>query len=485
MSKPLKILFIEDVIEDYELIILELKRGSLNFNAIRVDTENKLTAEIDNSDYDLIISDNQLPTISASKSLQLVREVNEDIPFIIVSGSIGEEYAVELMRLGANDYILKSNLSRLIPVINREAREYELKKRQKRFSKELVLSELRFQNLTKSISDIFFAIDRELKITFWNAIAEKEFNRKVSIGVELYTLFPEWVDEDITTAIQEALRTNQPHSFKLKCFIDNKVEYFEGTVSSSGDGASVLLRKVTERHLNRKKLEKLNNELEILLYRISHDLKGPVTSVIGLLNVMKIAPDFDKVHFINMMTQRMNHLEKTLKVLRNVANIKYGNFEREDINVRKAILEIIEMISVNGISDNVKINFRSDERARYHGDILLFHSIIQNLIENAIKYGADAQGKVQIEIVAEYVDDHVFIRISDKGKGIPEHMHEDIFQMFYRGDEKSDGTGMGLYIVKHGLEKINGKIELDAEYKKGTRFRVTIPCKNEVLLMNK
>ncbi|MEQ8925729.1 MAG: ATP-binding protein [Fulvivirga sp.] len=482
MKKPIKILFIEDVVDDFELTLLLLKRAGLHFEATRAETENEIMEAFSTQDFDLILSDNELPKINALNALKLIREIDEEVPFIILSGSIGEEYAASLMRLGANDYILKTNLSRLVPAINREIKEYTLKKKQKSFGKELVLSELRFQNLTKSISDIFFAVDYDLRITFWNKIAEKEFNKNVSLGTHIYSLFPEWVDEDISKAIKKAIKSTEAHPFKLKCVIEGKVEFFEGTVSSSSDGASVLLRKVTETYLNRKKLEKLNNELEVLLYRISHDLKGPVSSVIGLLNIMKMAPDFDKIHFIEMMTQRMNHLEKTLRVLRNVANIKYGKFEKDEINIREAILNLIEIISINDMKDIVHVDFKSDENASYKGDLMLFNCIFQNLLENAIKYGADEEGIVHIQIKSSCTDSDIEITISDRGRGIPEQIRDDIFQMFFRGDEKSDGSGMGLYIVKHALEKIGGKIELDTEYKLGTKFKVTIPSNHKVLV---
>ncbi|MEQ9658724.1 response regulator, partial [Fulvivirga sp.] len=179
MHEPLKILFIEDAVDDFDLVLLELKRASLNVVPTRVETEDKIKSELSASNYNLVISDNQLPTLNAKKSLEIVRNMNSDIPFVLVSGSIGEEYAVELMKLGVSDYILKSNLSRLAPVVLRECQEYSARIREKNNSRKLILSELRFQNLTESIADVFFALDAHLNVIFWNSVAEKEFDKKV------------------------------------------------------------------------------------------------------------------------------------------------------------------------------------------------------------------------------------------------------------------------------------------------------------------
>lgn len=475
MHEPLKILFIEDAVDDFDLVLLELKRASLNVVPTRVETEDKIKSELSASNFNLVICDNQLPTLNAKKSLEIVRNMNSDIPFILVSGSIGEEHAVELMKLGVSDYILKSNLGRLAPVVLRECQEYSARIREKSNSRKLILSELRFQNLTESIADVFFALDTDLNVIFWNSVAEREFDKKVPLGSKLYSLFPQWANDQIGHAISSTMENFEPSTFKLQYKKGETPEYFEGTVSKSGQGVSVLLRKVTETYLNRQRLELLNAELETLLYRIGHDLKGPISSVLGLLNIMKISEKVEKGEFIEMMEARMNNLESILKVLKDVARIKYASPNAEYLNLKNCLSTICDEIVSEEMYDNVNIELSGGEEINCWGELTLFKSIIQNLIENAIKYGENKHGKVDINISFKKVDDKVVISISDHGSGIPEDIHSKIFEMFYRGNERSEGSGMGLYIVKHALGRMEGTILLDKEYKDGACFKIIMP----------
>ena len=474
MGGALKILFIEDSIDDFELMLLALRKASLTVMPMRVETEEKIKSELSKNNYNLVMSDNQLPTLNAKKSLEIVRNINSDIPFVLVSGSIGEEQAVELMRLGVNDYILKSNLSRLALVVQREYEDYNARIREKQNSHKLILSELRFKKLTESIADVFFALDENLNVTFWNSVAEKEFNQKMSIGAKLFDQFPGWANEQIGEAINSTLRGYKPSNFKLQ-FKGQAIDYFEGTVSKSGKGVSVLLRKVTETYLNRQKLEMLNAELETLLYRIGHDLKGPISSVLGLLNIMKISEKVDKIQFIEMMEARMNNLESTLEVLKDVAKIKYANPNVNLLNVRDQLSTIREEISAEVLNDKLTITISESEEISYLGEVSLFKSIIKNIIENGIKYGEDEQGSVDIDINYKRADNELIISISDHGKGVPENVRPKIFEMFYRGHEKSRGSGMGLYIVKHALRRMGGRIFLDSGYTMGASFKIVIP----------
>lgn len=128
MKKPLRLLLIEDSEDDAELLIAELRLGDYETSYERVDTSEGMTAALQNQSWDIILSDYSMPRFSAPAALGLLRATMLDIPFIIVSGAIGEATAVEAMKQGAHDYILKGSLSRLIPAIERELREAEVRR---------------------------------------------------------------------------------------------------------------------------------------------------------------------------------------------------------------------------------------------------------------------------------------------------------------------------------------------------------------------
>src|ERR1043166_5799175 len=132
MSKPLRVLIIEDSENDTKLIAQELRRGGYDVTHERVDTQEGMNQALDKHQWDIIISDHRMPHFSSVAALKLYKERKCDVPFIVVSGSIGEELAVTAMKSGAHDYIMKDNLLRLVPAVERELREAEGRRERKK-----------------------------------------------------------------------------------------------------------------------------------------------------------------------------------------------------------------------------------------------------------------------------------------------------------------------------------------------------------------
>src|SRR5437867_8951100 len=135
MAEQLRILLVEDSPNDAELVLRELTRGGLDFQSRRVQTESDFRRELGEFQPHLVISDCSMPQFSGPKALAIARESRADIPFIFISGTIGENVAVDMMKAGANDYVMKNNLARLVPALKRELREAEVR-RARRFAEE-------------------------------------------------------------------------------------------------------------------------------------------------------------------------------------------------------------------------------------------------------------------------------------------------------------------------------------------------------------
>ncbi len=128
MATPLRVLIVEDSEDDAKLLLRELKRGGYAVTSTRVDTAKDMKAALDKGEWDIVISDHQMPRFDSLAALKLVREKDVDVPFIILSGTIGEDVAVEAMKAGAHDYVMKGQLARLLPAIKRELREAEVRR---------------------------------------------------------------------------------------------------------------------------------------------------------------------------------------------------------------------------------------------------------------------------------------------------------------------------------------------------------------------
>ena len=137
MSVPLRVLMIEDSEDDTALLVRELRRGSYDVTYERVDTPAAMSSALNKEKWDLVISDHSMPHFSGAAALKLLRQTESDVPFIFVSGTMGEEAAVAALKDGAQDYVMKTNLKRLVPAVQRELRELEERRERKRLERQV------------------------------------------------------------------------------------------------------------------------------------------------------------------------------------------------------------------------------------------------------------------------------------------------------------------------------------------------------------
>ena len=161
-------MYVEDSEDDALLVLRELERAGYEATFERVETPEAMRASLDRQAWDVVICDYVLPRFSAPAALEALQEQGRDLPFIIVSGKVGEETAVAAMRADAHDYVLKHNLTRLVPAIKRELQEAEVRRERKRADQALRESERRFREMTDLLPDMVFETDADLRISYAN-----------------------------------------------------------------------------------------------------------------------------------------------------------------------------------------------------------------------------------------------------------------------------------------------------------------------------
>jgi PAS domain S-box-containing protein len=164
----IKILHLEDDPDDSELILTELKSLASKIDFIRVDSEKDFRLQLEMNQFDIILADYNLPTFDGVSALKICSENYPEIPFIIVSGTLGEEIAVKMLKYGASDYLLKQNLKRLATAVNHSLEEAKLKKAKQRAENELIQSEEKFRSITENSADAIFVVDQTGKYVFTN-----------------------------------------------------------------------------------------------------------------------------------------------------------------------------------------------------------------------------------------------------------------------------------------------------------------------------
>ncbi|MDB5274015.1 MAG: atoS [Chitinophagaceae bacterium] len=225
-----------------------------------------------------------------------------------------------------------------------------------------------------------------------------------------------------------------------------------------------------------KELQLINSELDRFVYSASHDLKAPLASILGMILVSKLEPDVAaKLSYMDMIDGSVRKLMEVIKDLTNFSRNARLEVVKEKIDFISTIQESI--VSYNHIHNFSEIDFkvRVEKPFVFYSDALRLKTLFNNLISNSILYHNIDQANPYIFIQVKDLQSHVEITVKDNGRGIDAKFHSKIFDMFYRASEDSMGTGLGLYIVKGIIEKLNGTITLQSYPHKGSEFVITIP----------
>jgi PAS domain S-box-containing protein len=207
MPRPLRLLLIEDSDFDAELLLAQLKRGGYDVQSTRVENADDLRKTL-KEDWDIVIADYNLPQFDAPTALKILHETGKDIPFLIVSGGIGESTAVAAMKAGAHDYLMKGNMARLVPVVEREIREAENRASKARTEAALKESELRYRLLWETATDAVLLLNPDAIVEFANPAAESIFGYKPEelVGQDVSILQPYFAAADAEVSWKQFLR---------------------------------------------------------------------------------------------------------------------------------------------------------------------------------------------------------------------------------------------------------------------------------------
>lgn len=237
----------------------------------------------------------------------------------------------------------------------------------------------------------------------------------------------------------------------------------------------LMFNDVTEQIKTEKRLQQNNRELETFMYKSSHNLKGPVASIKGLIYLaeQKISDDQRKEYF-SLMQQSARGLEITLEELMDIARLKQGIVKLEAVDLPAMLEDISSRLRFMTDWENITFKVTVKHTSPFFTDSRMLHSILQNLVENAVKYKDEAK-KTAIKVNATIKKKVVEISVKDNGLGIPEEQQDRIFDMFYRAHQKVSGTGLGLYLVRNSLEKLGGTIVVKSKEGYGSTFTLTLP----------
>jgi len=325
------------------------------------------------------------------------------------------------------------------------------------------------------LPDLIIKVDEELNILFCNQAANNFFSlplesdmgvlsrnifnhEKVISGIALSRINGKYQSEIL---LENGKNKSKFCAITILCHLNNKT-FFTIIIQD------LTIRKKVEENLSLKK-----EELNRFIYRISHDLRGPVASMLGLYNLVNndIADQVALKYFelYQSQVERLNNIVLSL--------VKHSAIENLGQTEEFTIEEIIEQIE-GGLYMVPKFQRATFKKVitptKFEGNRIAVFTILHSLIDNAVKFLApNRPGK--IELTALEVNDTLEITICDNGIGIEEEYQPNVFQMFYRGNTMSQGPGLGLYLFRCATEKLNADFSFESTFDQGTSFQVKIP----------
>lgn len=226
-----------------------------------------------------------------------------------------------------------------------------------------------------------------------------------------------------------------------------------------------------------EQLQKAYNELDRFAYSASHDLRAPLTSILGIVNLAKM--EGKSGQYMEMIEKSVHKLDLfTKNIINYYRNAKLAE-QVNEIDFEKLLKETLEYIDFFNHQDRIEYTTQVNQTSVFQSDDTRIRIILNNLLSNAIKYQQKDRKDQKISIQIEVTDMSALIMVSDNGIGIDDaHIHN-IFKMFFRATNENFGSGLGLYIVKEIVHKLGGEITVKSALGAGTEFRITLPNKLE------
>lgn len=504
----LNILIVEDNKSDADLLSRELKKSGLNFVIKVVQTRMDFEASLVSFNPDLILSDYALPSFDAVTAFRIKQKHHAHVPFIIVSGVIGEENAVELIKDGVTDYVSKQKLFTLITKINRALNDIEI-----RNEKVVIAEKLRVQTIELITANTELAIlNQELEgrvVLRTKALADSE-NRFRSMmetipqiawtnTVEGEVIFynQRWYDytglsnlepfasvvhrEDWKSCLnqyQAILKTKDGgefqirgkradgayrwHLIRLKPILDeqNQIQLWVGTATDI------------------QELRLLQQQKDDFISIASHELKTPITSLKASLQLLDRVKDKPLTTMLPILIAQANkNLNKVNTLLTDLLDASLANKGQLHINQQSFnIYQLIKECCLDiHLDDKYILKIEGDEEIKVFADLVRIEQILINFINNAVKY---APKSTEIVIKIEKTSKDVKVAVIDKGPGIPAEKLDYLFDRYYRVDNSESsytGLGLGLYICSEIIKKHGGQIGVDSKLGDGSAFWFILP----------
>jgi PAS domain S-box-containing protein len=418
-----------------------------------------------------------LPDFSTEDALARVRASKRDIPFIIVSGAISEDVAVRMMKAGVHDYLKKDNLARLVPAIQREIKEAEVRQSQRAAEESLRESEIRHRLLVKSLRDIVFVMDKDGKVSEYYSAAglRGKMDAAEIKGRWIGEIMPAEVTDLYVSNLEKVLADAIARSFEF-LIDDGERRAYWATLSPHEDGARVVavIHDVTELKRVEEELRATSNIATLYLDILQHDIRNQLQAIkIGteLMTYERNAERDPRV--LGEIASSVKRCDDLIAAVHATRDLLQEPLKR--VSLCRTLIDCVQEFQENQEGVVVEIDCKVAE-ATVRADKYI-RLLLMNILENAVRHSEGEETHIWVTLEAH--ESQYEVKISDDGPGIKDEMKRTLF------DPNRRFGGIGIHQACQIAEKYGGAIEVTdrvkGDWTSGAKFKVWLPrTTNEV-----
>ncbi|MBD1875594.1 response regulator [Nodosilinea sp. FACHB-131] len=496
MTSPLRILLIDDNRSDRALVLRELQREFDALDVQEITSSGELNRAIAIGDFAAVITDFQLRWTTGLDILEMVKQRYPNCPVVMFTNTGTEEVAVEAMKLGLDDYIIKEpNRYIRVPIAVRIALERRERQQQ------AALVEIRLQRLLNQVKIGIFRFDADGTLIEANRAflellgAQSPAQVNAADWLDMRDCYRQLMDESSPQQQEREVNLQKSDGTQFWALLTTTLNTVEGITVVDGLLEDITSRKQAEvalQELNATletrvqertaELEAVNQDLEEFTYSISHDLQAPLRAIQGFAQILREdlseTLDANSLEILQRIGANAQHLNTLITDLLTYSHLRRAEIQLEPVTISSVLAEVVTQLKSNIQHQQAHVSI-DEPLPIVQANRLILMQVVINLLSNAIKFVADGV-QPQVRVWAEEragEPSTVRLYVEDNGIGIELDRQQEIFSPFTRlhGEAEYPGTGVGLAIVRKGVERMGGQVGVESQPGQGSRFWVELP----------
>jgi PAS domain S-box-containing protein len=503
----IRILQLEDEPNDCEIVQEFLAAAGLIVAVDRVDRLADFERALGEGNYDLVLADYSVPGVDPLEVLRHARERRPDVPFVFLSGTMGEASAIESLKLGASDYVLKQHLERLVPAVRRALQEAREQARRRAAEAELARTHALLHAVTEGVDQPIFVKDHAGCYLMINPPGARRLGRATPAEVlqkEDEEFFPAEFAAAIRARDLEVMSSGRPQTVEETWPVGAELRVFVTSIApyrSPGGhiiGVLGISHDITDRKRAEEQIRELNQSLEqrveqrtrelldananlqTFAHTVAHDLRAPLRNMNGFSRILieDHGAQLDETgrSLLQRLVQSGENMEQLLLDLLEYSRLSQADVQLEPVPLQAIVKETLSLLEHDIAARQADVVV-ADDLPVVQGHPATLVMLLTNLVSNALKFVAPGVAP-RIRIGAQTEGAKARLWVKDNGIGIARGDLEKLFVVFQRlhGKGRYPGTGLGLAIVLKGAERLGGRVGVDSDSGQGSRFWIELNC---------